>query len=163
MSRFKVGVLAPSSGTASSSDGLPSSFAEADGHLSPDGRWLVYTSNESGTWDVYVRSFPALDQKRRISPDGGSRPMWRRDGKELFYMAPDQTMMAAAVRADGPFVTDVPTRLFQMRTIPVPATQPRRQFAVSAQGDRFLVNTVVEPAVPTPVTVVLNWARALAK
>jgi len=72
-------------------------------------------------------------------------------------------MMTAAVRADGPFVTDVPTRLFQMRTIPVPGTQPRRQFAVSTQGNRFLVNTVAEPVVPTPVTVVLNWARALAK
>jgi len=163
MTKFKVGFVTSAGAAASWNQSVQSSFAEADGRLSPDGRWLLYTSNESGTWDVYARSFPALEQKRRISPEGGSRPMWRGDGKELFYMAPDQSLMAAAVTADPQFSIGIPRRLFQLRTIPIPATQPRRQYAVSSKGDRFLVNTVIEPTTPMPVTVVLNWATTLKK
>ncbi len=166
MTKYKVGVVAASKVAAKEASpnlAFQSAFAEADGRLSPDGRWLAYTSNESGTWDVYVRSFPALDRKWRISPDGGSRPMWRQDGKELFYMAPDQMLMAASVTADTQFTAGVPTPLFPLHTIPVPPTQPRRQYAVTSRGDRFLVNTVVEPAVQTTVTVVLNWPAAVKK
>jgi dipeptidyl aminopeptidase/acylaminoacyl peptidase len=162
MTQFKVGVMATAD-KRSPNLGFRSPFAEADGRLSPDGRWLAYTSNESGTWDVYVRSFPALDQKWRISPDGGSRPAWRPDGKELFFMAPDQTLMATPIAGGTQLSAGVPRPLFQMRTVPVPPTQARRQYAVSSQGDRFLVNTVVEPAVPTPVTIMLNWPAALRK
>ena len=78
-------------------------------------------------------------------------------------MAQDQALMAASITADTQFAAGVPTPMFQLRTIPVPATHPRRQYAVAPKGDRFLVNTVVEPAVPTPVTIVLNWPAALKK
>src|SRR5262249_48921758 len=117
-------------------------FAEADGRLSPNGRWLAYPSNESGSWDVYVQPFPSVDRKWRISPDGGSRPRWRSDGKELFYVGPDQKLMAVAVTDEGSFAAGTPTPLFQLRLIPVPPTQPRQQYAVTEKGDRFLVNTV---------------------
>ena len=138
-------------------------FVEGDGRLSPNGRWLAYTSNESGSWDVYVQAFPSLDRKWRISPDGGSRPTWRRDGKELFYIGPDQKLMTAPVTGDSQFVAGTPTPLFQVRMIPFPPTQSRQQYAVTAHGDRFLVNTVVEPAAPSPITVVLNWTAGLKK
>jgi len=162
MTKYKIGVVPMTTG-ATPTLAVASPFAEADGRLSPDGRWLAYTSNESGTWDVYVRSFPGLDQKWRISPEGGSRPMWRQNGKELFFMAPDQTLMATSITPDPQFAAGVPRSMFQMRTIPVPPTQPRRQYAVAPNGDRFLVNTVVEPAVPAPVTIVSNWPSAVKK
>jgi Tol biopolymer transport system component len=160
MTKFKVGV-APLEGERSPRLVLQSDFAEATGRLSPDGRWLAYTSNESGTWDVYVQPFPALDRKWRVSPDGGWRPAWRRDGKELFFMAADQRLMAISITTSPSFVAGAPVALFPLRAIPVPPTLPRQQYSVSARGDRFLVNTVVEPAAPTPVTVVLNWTAAL--
>jgi hypothetical protein len=142
---------------------LQSSFYEGHGRWSPDGKWLAYTSNESGVWDVYVQPFPALDRKWRISPDGGSQPQWRADGKELYYVGPDQRLMAVSVTADSGFDAGMPTALFELRMIPFPPTQPRQQYAVSGNGDRFLVNTFVEPSVPPPVTIILNWTAALQK
>jgi len=162
MSKYKVGVL-PLTGDRKPRLLLQTELIEGDGRLSPNGRWLAYTSNESGTWDVYVQPFPSLDRKWRVSPDGGSRPTWRRDGKELFYVGSDQKLMAVPVTADASFAASTPTALFQLRTISLPPTQPRRQYAVTATGDRFLVNTVVEPATLSPVTVVLNWTVALKK
>src|SRR5436190_362404 len=95
--------------------------------------------------------------------DGGSQPMWRRDGKELFYVAPDQKLMAVSVSGDASFAAGKPTPLFQLRLIPYPPVDPRLQYAVAARGDRFLVNMVVEPIAVSPVTLVLNWTAALKK
>jgi len=164
MSKYNVGVM-PLTGDRKPRLLLSTEFLEGDGRLSPNGRWLAYTSNESGSWDVYVQPFPSLDRKWRISPDGGSRPTWRRDGKELFYVAPDQKLMAVPVTADSSlaFAAGTPTPLFQVKMIPLPPTQPRLQYAATANGNRFLVNTVVEPASPSPITVVLNWAAGLKR
>ena len=163
VTKSQVAVL-PVAGERVPQFAFPPEFIQADGRLSPDGRWLAYTSNESGAWvDFYVRPFPGLDQKWRISPDGGSRPQWRRDGKELFYVAPDQRLLAVAVTADSSFSAGPPAPLFQLRVIPLPPTNPRPQYDVNASGDRFLVSTVVEPPVPSPVTVVLNVDAALKK
>jgi Tol biopolymer transport system component len=160
LTKYKVAAL-PLNGTQDSSFVLKSEYVEGDGTLSPDGKWLAYTSNESGSWDVYVQPYPSLDHKWRISPDGGSRPQWRRDSRELFYVGPDQQLMAVPVTADASFTAGAPVPLFPMRIIPLPPTQPRQQYAVSANGERFLVNTVLEPASPTPVTIVLNWSAAV--
>ena len=89
--------------------------------------------------------------------------MWRRDGKELFYVAPDQKLMAVSVSADASFAAGAPTLLFQLRLIPYPPVAPRLQYAVAAKGDRFLVNMIVEPNAVSPVTLVLNWTAALKK
>jgi hypothetical protein len=104
---------------------------------------------------------------RRSTGNGVFRPMAFAPNvaagrKELFYMAPDQTLMATPVVADAAFSAGIPKPLFQVRTIPVPPTQPRRQYAVGSAGDRFLVNTIVEPLVPTSVTVALNWPEAMS-
>jgi eukaryotic-like serine/threonine-protein kinase len=162
MSKYKVGVL-PLTGDRTPKLLSQTGFIECNGQLSPDGRWLAYTSNQSGTWDVYVQPFPALDRRWRISPDGGSSPRWRRDGKELFYVGEDQKLMAVSIAADSSFNANTPTALFQLRMIPQQPTLPRQQYAPTAKGDRFLVNTIVEPPVPSPVTVVLNWEAALKK
>ena len=162
LTHFKLEVL-PLEGERTAKRLLRSEFVEGEGRWSPDRRWVAYTSNESGAWDVYVQPFPALDRKWRISPDGGSQPRWRADGRELYYVAADQRLMAVSVTADSEFKAGVPSPLFQLRMVPFPPTQPRQQYAVAAKGDRFLVNTFVEPPIPTPVTIILNWTAALRK
>ena len=72
---------------------LQTDFNELHGQVSPDGQWLAYTSDESGTWEVYVQSFPVLGHRRTISTNGGAQPRWRKDGKELFYLASDRRLM----------------------------------------------------------------------
>ena len=80
---------------------LRTEFNESLGHFSPDGRWFAYVSDESGRKEVYVQTFPPSGAKWQISTDGGSFPNWRGDGKEIFYMSPDQKLMSVEVRADS--------------------------------------------------------------
>lgn len=161
MSKLKIGV-SPLDRSSSPRLLFRDSFAENDGRLSPDGRWLAYTSNESGTWDVYVRPFPQLDRKWRVSPAGGSRPLWRRDGRELYYVGPDQMLMAAPLTpTDDDLVVHASEPLFKLRMINFPPSLPRQQYVADAKGSRFLVNTVVAPATPTPITVVMDWNSVL--
>jgi eukaryotic-like serine/threonine-protein kinase len=157
---FKVGVL-PVAGERLPKFVSQTEFLEADGRLSPDGRWLAYTSNESGAWDVYVQAFPSFDRKWRVSPDGGWRPRWRADGKELFYVAPDQRLMAVPITTGSSFAAGIPSPLFQLHMMSMPPMYNRQEYAAAAKGDRFLVNTVAEPPLPSPVTVVLNFDAAL--
>ena len=95
---------------------LQTEFNEFQGQLSPDSRWMAYTSDESGQREVYVRSFPSGDLKSKISTTGGEQPRWRGDGNELFYAAADGKMTAVAVKAvAGPkpsFEPSVPVQLF---------------------------------------------------
>src|SRR4030095_16327282 len=77
---------------------LQAEFDEKHGRFSPNGRWVAYTSNESGRDEVYVQSFPPSGTKFQISADGGSEPQWRKDGTELFYIAEDRTLMAVPVK-----------------------------------------------------------------
>jgi WD40-like Beta Propeller Repeat len=162
LTHFKLDIL-PLEGERTATPLLQSEFVEGEGKWSPDRRWIAYTSNESGVWDVYVQPFPALDRKWRISPEGGSQPRWRADGKELYYVGLDQRLMAVTLTADSEFKAGAPAPLFQLRMIPFPPTQLRQQYAVTANGQRFLVNTLVEPPVPAPITIVLNWEAALKR
>jgi hypothetical protein len=163
LTKERVEVLSLSDQRRTQSTLTETGFVTADGHLSPDGRWLAYTSNESGAWDVYVQPFPSLDHKWRISPAGGSRPRWRGDSEELFFINRDQDLMAVTVNAARAFAASAPTALFHVRTLAMPPTQPRAQYAVTAKGDRFLVNTVVESPTATPITIILNGTAALKK
>ncbi len=140
---------------------LRSAFLEGDGRLSPDGRWLAYSSTESGSWDVYVQPYPTLAGKWRVSVDGGFRPVWRRDGRELFYVSPDQQLMAVPIAPGASLTPGTPSALFGLRTLLHPPTQARQPFAVSSDGQRFLVLTAVEPVSASPVTIILNWTAAL--
>jgi serine/threonine protein kinase/Tol biopolymer transport system component len=127
--------------------------------FSPDGRWVAYVSNESGRNEVYVAPFPGADGKWQISTAGGIRPRWRRDGSEIFYLAPDDKLMAAAVNAKGSsFDVDAVKPLFQTR-----ATATRYSYDVSADGQRFLINTTPEQTTSAPITIVLNWTAGLKK
>lgn len=131
------------------------------GHLSPDGKWIAYASDESGELQVYVQPFPPTGDKRQMSPDGGSEPRWRRDGQELFYLATGGTLMQVAIPGRDAFKASVPHPLFGVR-VPFMGNPYHTNYAVSADGQRFLVNTMTSDA-SLPIDIVLNWTGLLKK
>jgi Tol biopolymer transport system component len=139
---------------------LRTEFNESQGRFSPDGRWMAYVSDESGRKEIYVQTFPPSGAKWQISTDGGNFPNWRGDGKELFYMAPDQKLMSVEVRADSTLLAGKPRALFEARyfNIPIPP------YTVSSDGRRFLIVTPVEEeSNASPLTVVLSWTAELKR
>jgi eukaryotic-like serine/threonine-protein kinase len=138
---------------------LDSPFNESGATFSPDGRWVAYVSDEDQRSQVYVRSFPDGRVRTQISASGGSQPQWRRDGRELFYIAPDNAIMAVAVQASGERLTaSAPQPLF---TAPVDQRKSiRNQYAVSPDGQRFLVLAVSDADAPQAI-VVMNWRTLL--
>jgi len=137
---------------------LQSPFNETEARFSPDGRWVAYVSNETGSNEVYVTRFPGPSGKWPISSAGGSYPRWRGDGRELYYLARDGTMVAVRVNGQGAeFAVEGERRLFATHV----ATAGRSPYDVAADGQRFLVNTIVEAVAPSPITLVVNWSAAL--
>jgi hypothetical protein len=134
-------------------------FDEYQAVLSPDNRWMAFVSDESGVEQVYVRSFPSGNQRWQVSSQGGTEPQWRRDGQELFFLNSDQTLIAVPVALRPSFSAGLPAPLFRTR-VPVSANPYRQQYAVSPDGQRFLVNTAPESSPPPAIHVVLDW-RAL--
>ena len=133
---------------------------EMHGNFSPDGRYVAYTSNLSGKFEVYVETFPRSDLKRKVSTSGGYEPRWRADGREIYYLSEDRKLMAVPVSV-GPFF-GVPQPLFQTR-VSAGVTANRTHYVPSRDGKRFLVNTLSGDPSPTPIMVVLNWTAALKK
>lgn len=136
-----------------------SEFNESEGQFSPDVRWMAYESDESGMPQIYVQSFPVVTGKWQISTDGGSQPRWRKDGKELFYITTDGKLMAVTVKTGAAFEFGAPRPLFEANL----ASAIRRQaYVVSADGQRFLLNTPLDTAAQ-PLTIVQNWTGLLKK
>jgi Tol biopolymer transport system component len=137
---------------------------ETFGQFSPDGKWIAYSSNESGTREVYVQGFApdrvpaATGGKWRISSNGGDKPRWSHDGDELFYIASDRKLMAVSVKIGSTFEIGKPVSLFDTNVI---SFMP---YDVTRDG-RFLMNTLGAAPDPSasPVTMVLNWQAALTK
>jgi eukaryotic-like serine/threonine-protein kinase len=144
---------------------IQTEFTEVQGRFSPDGRWVAYASNESGPYQIYVQSFPASGGKWQVSTGGGAQPQWRHDGKELFYLAPDRKIMAVDVNGSGPiFVPGVPKPLFEARFSTLfPGGPGASYYAVTNDGQRFLVNTLAVDSALVPFTVVLNWTAGLKR
>src|SRR5499433_2126200 len=115
---------------------IQTEFNETQGRFSPDGRWVAYSSNESGQFQVYVQSFPISGGKWQVSTTGGAQPQWRRDGKELFYLAPDRKIMSVEVNGPGStFVPGIPKPLFDVRVITLfPGAGGAVYYAVSSDG-----------------------------
>lgn len=134
-----------------------------NGQFSPDGRWVAYTSNESGKWEIYVTSFPEVRGKWQLSSAGGTQPRWRGDGKELFFLASDGKMMAVPVTAGANFDAGAPVTLFQANPRELVATSERVTYDVTKDGQRFLINTQVKNAETQPMSVILNWQAGLKK
>ena len=133
---------------------LRSDFDAFQAQFSPDGRWIAYTSNESGEYQVYVQPFPMREEKRQISTSGGAQPQWRRDGTELFYLARDGTLMAVDVKSGARFEPGLPKPLF--RTQVTGLTNARNHYVSSADGQRFLVNTIIEEGASSPIRVLFG-------
>jgi serine/threonine protein kinase len=134
-----------------------SPFSENNGQFSPDGRWIAYQSNEAGRFEIYVVPFPSRSGKWQVSTGGGTAPRWRHDGKELFFLAPNGSMMGTTVSAsDTSFEAASPVMLFQTQIVGGGQTQAKQQYTVSADG-RFLVNVATGDFDNTPITLILNW------
>ena len=139
---------------------LKASSTLKNGQFSPDGKWVAYSSNESGRWEVYVTSFPEAHGKWQVSNAGGDQPRWRNDGKELFYLAPDSKMMALPVKTGTNFDAGTPTALFQANPRELVATSEQFSYDVSQDGQKFLINTQLKTGM-APMSVVLNWSEKL--
>lgn len=137
---------------------VQTSFSEDEGQFSPDGRWIVYRSNESGRLEIYARPFPGPGGTQRISTQGGSHPRWSRRGNELFYIALDNQLMSVPIRQSSDAKTldvGVPRALFPTRLAGA-SSLPKQQFAVAADGQRFLMIVADDRSAP-PITIVQNW------
>ncbi len=136
---------------------LNTSFFEQGGQFSPDGRWVAYVSNESGLYQVYVRPFPGPDGQWEVSTSGGSQPRWRSDGKELYYIAPEGTLMAASVAVNGAaFQPGGPVALFQPPIFGGGTNIGQQQYDVAPDG-RFLINVTIGEETAAPITLLMNW------
>src|SRR5690606_33944015 len=135
---------------------------EFQAQLSPDGRWIAYTSTESGREEIYVQRFPDGGGKRQVSPAGGASPRWRPDGTELYYIARDGYVTAVAVRSTEPLDLGPATPLFRSRAPFLDAANGAINgiFDVTADGQRFLINSRSGES-SAPITIVTNWPAAL--
>jgi eukaryotic-like serine/threonine-protein kinase len=137
-------------------------FVEGAAQFSPDAHWVSYMSNESGQYEIYVRSFSDTSREAaaggqwQVSTAGGTYPRWSADGKELFYVAPNGKLMAVPITARGPtFQSGGPVALFQTRIYTPADALAGFQYDVSRDG-RFLMNTVLEDS-NVPITLIQNW------
>ena len=149
--------LLPLSGDRRPKPFVVTPFEEYGAQFSPDGRWVAYVSNESGRSEISVQAFPGPGGKWQVSSEGGTMPRWRKDGRELFYLGAEGQLMAAEVRLSPSFDSRVPTALFKVSLL----ESPDRQYDVSPDGTRILVNRVSKATEATPMTVVLDWAAGL--
>ncbi len=124
--------------------------------LSPDGRWVAFNSLESGRWEVYAAAFPSFTDKRQVSQGGGGQPVWRRDGKELFYLSLQGKLMAVETTAGATLETSEAKSLFQT---PISMNPLIDQYDVTRDGQRFILCVLDDSAAPT--TVVVNWTAGI--
>jgi Tol biopolymer transport system component len=148
-------ILAFSADTGGATPFVVAERFQVQPRFSPDGHWVAYASNENGTWDVFVQPFPAGGSRQQISNGGGAQPIWRRDGRELFYAAPDGTLMSVAVTPGERWVPANAQALFTTRMRPLYAPYPYT-YDVSPDGQRFLVSEVTPNTGPI-ISIVTNW------
>jgi hypothetical protein len=166
-----IGVLSKADGKVTAY--LENSFTGSQAALSPDGRWLAYTTSESGSSEVMVQPFPdPSGGKWPISTNGGSAPRWRRDGRELFYVDTDRRLMSVPVTAGPSFVPGRATALFSLPAgapfsllAGVGRAQGAYVYDAAADGQRFLVSLAPDAAsvraLAVPLTVITNWTSLL--
>jgi hypothetical protein len=145
---------------------LATQFTEKGGQFSPDGRWVAYMSSESGRMEIYVRPFlrpdtsatgaSRIEGQWQVSNGGGIYPVWSPDGRELLYLAPDGSMMAAPITATASAIrAGAPVALFQAQIVGGGIDNAQnRQYDVSSDG-RFLINSVIDDV--SPITLIQNW------
>src|SRR5262249_20465855 len=131
---------------------------ESGGQFSPDGRWIAYMSGANGRREIFIQRFPKSGRRWRVSAEGGAQPRWRGDGKELFFLAPDNRLMATPIRLsleDGASEIGAPVPLFAARLSGINHGPTIWNYIASSNGQRFLMNSPTE--MTSPITLVLNW------
>ena len=143
---------------------LQSQWMIRNAQFSPDGKFVAYASSETGNWEVYVSPFPGFGSKWQVSRGGGEEPRWRRDGREMFYLTPDGKLMAVDIKPGvSGFDAGPPSVLF--------VTHPRQPISamdfftydVTADGQKFLVNTKADTSTSAPLSIILNWSAEMEK
>lgn len=175
--QFDVAALSVEDGTVTPV--LTEHFNEVSARFSPDGRWIVYNSFESGRYEVYVRAYPRAERQTRISTNGGLTPRWSRDGRELFFLTLDGTLMAVSIETQARTLTAGPPRALFTAPFALDLHEsilgPRYHslYDVSPDGERFLVNERLDgpstgqaPVVPgapraATIAVVVDWTADL--
>jgi Tol biopolymer transport system component len=148
--------LLPLGGEAKPSTWLHIPFNVSSPRFSPDGRWIAYESDESGTPEIYIALTDGAGEKKRLSTAGGKQPRWRGDGKELFYVAANGTVTAVPITTGARLDAGAPVALFRIQT-------GVKDYDVSPDGKRFLVSTRLEESPESPIRVILDWDAALKK
>jgi len=137
---------------------VATNFSDVTPSFSPDGKWLAYANNETGRQEVYIQPFPSGAGRWQVSTAGGSRPNWRKDGKELFFFSTDQQIMAVDVNQKGASLQlGAPHALFKATTV----TSGSGPYTVSADGKKFVMNTVLPQSITEPLTLITNWPADL--
>ena len=138
---------------------VQTTFQEKGAQFSPDAKWIAYESNETGRFEIYLRPFPNGGRAVPVSASGGAQVRWRRDGKELFYIALDGRLTAVPIQVDssGQIEPGAPMPLFATRVGGAVQALERQQYVVALDGQRFLMSTVPDNINPSPITVILNW------
>ena len=152
--------LQPMTERAKPSPIVQTDFNEMHGTVSPDGRWIAYTSDETGSMQVYVQSFPTAGNKSQVSVRGGYEPKWGANGDELYFISASRKLMSVKLQSGASFRAAVPEELFELPLSEPVASFPNT-YVVAADGRRFLVNTFIRDSPSSPIFVVLNWTTGL--
>jgi Tol biopolymer transport system component len=153
--------LVPTQGDPTPINYLQTRFNETHAAFSPDGKFISYTSDESGKSEVYVQPYPATGARWQVSTKGGDQGYWGRDGKELFYISADKKLMVVPVSTASSFDVGAPSALFDVQIPTHGITDEMYQYAVSRDGRRFLVVSLPNGRATRPIGVVLNWQKEL--
>jgi Tol biopolymer transport system component len=136
---------------------LTAPFNEGGLQFSPDGEWIVYSSDESGRNEIYVQQFPDSTGKWIVSRGGGTTPAWSADGRQIYYISPERKMMSVPVSPGTSFDAGMPIALFEARVREVGAVR-YRQYAVTRDGSKFLLNRYVGEEGTRPMTLIQSWS-----
>ncbi len=144
---------------------LDSRFSERHPAFSPDGRWIAYSSDESGNREIFVRPYPGPGGRIQISNDGGAEPLWSPDGEELFYRANRKLMVVEVKKADGKFRTNTPMVLFDDPSeTTTQATPDQRNYDISPDGTQFvMIHGQPKSAENEPLKIVVGWLQAVER
>jgi eukaryotic-like serine/threonine-protein kinase len=135
-------------------------FNERQAQFSPDGKWIAYQSDKTGRFEIYLRPFPGPGSDSPVSADGGAQVRWNPNGRELFFIAPDDRLMAVPIRFFSdrePAELGSPRALFATNVGSAAINTNRQQYMVSPDGQSFVMNSVVGEATTSPISVILNW------
>ena len=133
---------------------LPKDSSKTNAQISPDGKWVAYSSNESNDWEIYVTTFPNATGKWQVSRSGGTEPRWQGDGKGIYYLGPTESIMSVPVEATTTFSAGEPVPLFQIRARAPISSTDLFTYDVTKDGKRFLVNQYLKPDHVSPLTIV---------